>query len=324
VSSPPKVAPVAFGLTTPLLAGLRRIVRRPGSTLLPVVVLLLPLVPVVLAIAGVLRAGADVALTELIAGAPADATGAVIVRPDGFGVRLLVALAGLLVIAGGIVAAAGLVAGAATAGSSGPGDALRRAWRAWPGVALSIVLGALVTGVAAAVVVTVAVLAGHLRFQLTGVVLVLGLGALAVVLVRLSLWPAIALADDASLVGALRRAWSGTRGHVIRLVLASVVVVLGLALPTAVVGLVVTGVLDAFADAEVLDLSPVAFGLWSLALVPVAVLLGTVIWGLGARSTAVAIGAIGASPAPRATEPAHPRSASLIRRAGPGDAVPRG
>lgn len=298
---------VAFGLTTPLLAGLRRLRRRPGHVLLPTLVLLLPLVPVALAVAGVLRAGASVALTELIAGAPEGATGAVIVRPDGFGVRMLLALAVLLVVGAALVVAAGLVVGAATAGAAGAGEALRRAWRAWPAMALWTVLAGLAVAAAAAVVVVLALLAGRLRFPLTAVVLVAGLGTIAVALVRLSLWPTVALDEDVPLHRAVGRAWAITRGHVIRLVLASVVVLLALAFPTGLVWLAVTAILDALADAEVLALSPVAIGLWALALVPVAVLVGTVVWGVGARTVAVA--AQGRAPA---ADP--PAGGSLLRR----------
>lgn len=298
---------VAFGLTTPLLAGLGRLRRRPGHVLLPVLVLLLPLVPVALAIAGVLRAGADVALTGLIAGAPDGATGAVIGRPDGFGLRMLVALAALLVVGAAIVVAAGLVVGAATAGATSTGDALRRAWRAWPAMTLWTVLAALAVAVVAAAVIAVAILAGRVRFQLTGVVLVAGLGALGVVLVRLSLWPAVALDEGVPLPRALRRAWALTRGSAIRLVLAAVVVLLALALPTGLVWLAVTAVLDALADAEVLELSPVAIGLWALVLVPVAVLVGTVVWGVGARTITAAVQA-------RAPGEGPPEGRSLLRR----------
>ena len=282
-------SPVAFGLTTPLVVGTRRVARRPVRTLLPVLLLLLPLVPLAIAVDGVLGAGASVALTELIAGAPSGAEGAVIVRPDAFGVRMLVALAALLVVGVALVAAAGLTAGAAAAGARGAGEAVRRASGAWPGIALATVGGALVAGLAAAVVVAVALLAGMLRFQLTSVVLVVGLGALAVVLLRLSLGPAVALDEDLSLRGALVRAWALTRGATIRLVLAAVVLLVALAVPTGLLWLAVTGVLDALADAETLELSPVAIGLWALVPVAVAVLVGVAAWGVAARAVAGAL-----------------------------------
>ncbi|WP_026911265.1 hypothetical protein [Patulibacter minatonensis] len=289
-SSASSAAPsVAFGLTQPLLAGLHRIRRRPGAALLPTLVLLLPLVPVVLAIRGVLRAGADVALTELIAGAPRGAEGAVIVRPDGFGVRLLVLLALLLVVGVAVIVAAGLVVGAATAGSRSAGEGLRRAWAAWPLVALWTVVIALAVAVVAGAVIAVAVLAGRVRFQLTSVVLVLGLGAIAVVLMRLSLWPALALERDVPLRAAVARSWRSTRGNAVRLVLAALVALAAVALPTYLVGLLIGFVLDRLADAEVLALSPVAIGLWSLVLVPVAVVVGAVVWGAGARAVALAV-----------------------------------
>ncbi|MEV4422202.1 hypothetical protein AB0L40_19835 [Patulibacter sp. NPDC049589] len=282
-------SPVAFGLTTPLIAGLGRLRRRPLVALLPTLVLLLPLLPVLVAIRGVLRAGADVALTELIAGAPKGAAGAVIVRPDAFGIRLLVALAGLLAIAVALVVVAGLVGGAATAGATRPLEALRRAWRAWPVVALSTVLAALIVALAAGAIVAVAVLAGRVRFQLTTVILVVGLGGLAVVVMRLSLWPALALEEGVPLRRAVRRAWTTTRGSAVRLVLAAVVVLVALGLPAWLLGRVVGFVLDRLADAEVLTLSPVAIGLWSLVLVPVAVVVGLVVWGVGARTVALAV-----------------------------------
>ncbi|MDO9409187.1 hypothetical protein [Patulibacter sp.] len=315
--SAPSPAPVAFGLTLPLRAGLGRLVRRPLATLLPVLLLLLPVVPVALAVAGVLRAGADVALTELIAGAPADAPGAVIVRPDGFEVRLLIALAALLTVGVALVVAAGLVTGAATAGSRGAGDAVRRAWRAWPGVALVIVLSALAVALVAAGVVAVAVLAGRVRFQLTSVLLTVGLGATAVVVLRLSLWPAVALRDGVGLRRALGASWTATRGSVVRLVLAAVVVVVALALPTGLAWLAITAVLDALADAEVLELSPVAIGLWALVLLPPAVLVGVVVWGVGGRAVLVALGAApGAQPpTARSTERRETRSKSRAARA---------
>jgi hypothetical protein len=287
--SVPSPAPVAFGLTTPLRAGLGRVRHRPLRALAPVLVLLVPVVPVALAVLAVLRGGADVAMTELLAGAPDDAPGAVILRPDPFGVRMLVALAALLVVALALVAVAGLVAGAAAAGAASTGDAVRRAVRAWPATAATVVAGALAVGVAAAAVIAVALLAGRVRFQLTGVVLVLGLGALAVVLVRLSIGPAIALEDGVARPLALRQAWSRTRGSGIRLVLASVVVLLAFAVPTTVGWALIILVLDALADAEVLELSPVAIGLWALVLVPVAVVVGAVVWGVGARAVALAV-----------------------------------
>lgn len=310
-------APVVFGLTMPLLAGLSSLRRRPATTLLPVLLLLLPVLPVALAVAGVLRAGADVALTELIAGAPADARGAVIVRPDAYEVRLLVALAALLVVAVALVVAAGLVAGAATAGAGGARDAVRRAWRAWPGIALVLVALALVTGVLAAGVVAVAVLAGGVRFQLTSVVLLAGLGTLGVVVLRLSLWPAVALLDGAGLRRALGSSWSATRGSVLRLVLAAVVALLALAAPAGLVWLAVTAGLDALADAEVLDLSPVAIGLWALVATPVAVLAGTVVWGVGARAVLVALREDGPAqpPTARSTAERETRSKSRAARA---------
>jgi hypothetical protein len=280
---------VRFGLTQPLLSGLGRIRRRPGVALLPVLVLLLPLVPIALAVRGVLRAGADVALTELIAGAPRGAAGAVIVRPDGFGIRLLVLLAVLLVVGAAVVVAAGLVSGAATAGATRVGDAVRRAWGAWPLMVLWTVVMSLVALLVVAAVVAVAVLAGRLRFQLTAVVLVAGLGALAVVVLRLSLWPSLAIERDEPLRAAVRRSWSATRGSAVRLVLASAVAAVAVALPTWLVGLAIGFVLHRLADAEVLALSPVAIGLWSLVLVPVAVLVGAVVWGTGARTVALAV-----------------------------------
>jgi hypothetical protein len=151
------------------------------------------------------------------------------------------------------------------------------------------VLVALVAGAAAAGVIAVAVLAGRVRFQLTTVVLVLGLGALAVVLVRLSLWPAVAAERGASPTAATAAAWRATRGSVIRLVLAAGIVVVALAVPTYVVARLIALVLGALSDAEVLGLSPVAIGLWSLLLVPVALLVGTVVWGAGARAVALAV-----------------------------------
>lgn len=285
----PSAAPVAFGLTTPLLAGLRRVVRRPGRTLPPVLLLLLPLVPVAVAVVAVLRAGADVALTALLAGAPSGAEGAVIVRPDGFGVRMLVLLAALLVVAAAVVAAAGLAAGAAATGARSAGAAVRGALRVWPGVALVVIAGALLAGVLAAAVVAVALLAGELRFQLTGVVLLAGLGALAVALVRLSLWPAVARDEGLAARVALRRAWALTGGDVVRLTLAALVALVALALPAGVLWLAITAVLDALADAETLELSPVAIGLWALLPVPFTVVLGAAVWGIGARTVAGAL-----------------------------------
>lgn len=287
--APSSGGPVSFGLTTPLAAGGRRVLRHPGRALLPVLVLLLPLVPVVVATLAVLDAGASVALTELIAGAPSDARGAVIVRPDGFGVRMLLVLAALVVVGLAVVAAAGLAAGATAGGARGPRGAVRGALRAWPSIVLAAVAGALAAGLAAAVVVAVALLAGALRFQLTGVVLVAGLGALAVVGLRLSLWPSVARDEGLSTRRALARAWALTRGSTIRLVLAAAVLVVAVAVPAGVLWLLVTGVLDALADAEAVELSPVAIGLWALAPVGVLALLGVAAWGVGARAVAHAL-----------------------------------
>lgn len=293
VSAAPPAPPVAFGLTEPLLLGLRRVARRPAPVLVPVVVLLLPLLPIALAARGVLRAGGDVALTGLIAGAPRRTEGAVILRPDGHGVRLLLVLALLLALAVAVVVTAGLVVGAATHGSDRVREALGRAGRAWPRIAATTVGVALVTALAAGVVVAVAVLAGGVRFQLTPVVLTLGLGALAVAVLRLSLWPALAVAREESHRAALRRAWASTDGHVLRLVLAAVVAAVGLALPTWLVGELVGFVLERLADAELVTLSPVAVGLWSLILVPVAVVVGAAVWGVGARAVALRVDADG-------------------------------
>lgn len=306
---PSAPAPVAFGLTEPLVLGLRSVLRRPGPALAPVLVLLLPLLPLAVAIRAVLRAGADEALTGLLAGAPRGAAGAVILRPDGSGVRLLLALAALLAVALAVVATAGLVAGTAgarTAGDgpaadgrgatrSGPGtrEALGHAVRTWPRVAATTLPAALVALLVVGLVILLAVLAGRLRFQLTAVVLTLGLGAVTVAVLRLSLWPALALAHRESALGALRRSWASTRGHVLRLVLAALVAAVALALPTWLVGLLVGFVLERLADAELLTLSPVAIGWWSLILVPVAVVVGATVWGVGARVVALRVDADG-------------------------------
>lgn len=280
---------VAFGLTTPLVVGLGRVVRRPLRTLLPVLVLLVPLMPLAWAVAAVLRGGADVALTALLAGASAGDAGAVIVRPDGFGVRMLALLAVLLVVGGALVVVAGLVAGAASTRARSVGEAVRTALRAWPGQALLAVAGALVVSAFGSAVVAVALLAGQVRFQLTTVVLVAGLGAIVVALLRSSLAPALAHEEGRSPTVALRRARAVTRGELVRLVLAALVALVALALPTGVVWLVVTAVLDAFSDAETLELSPVAIGLWALAPVPAVVVVGVAAWGVGARALALAL-----------------------------------
>ena len=65
------------------------------------------------------------------------------------------------------------------------------------------------------------------------------------------------------------------------------------------------------------ELSPVAIGLWALVLLPPAVLVWVVVWGVGGRAVLVALGAApGAQPpTARSTERRETRSKSRAARA---------
>lgn len=286
---------VAFSLLRPLLGGLGRLRRAPLATLVPVLVLLLPLVPLGFGIDLVLREGGSAALQGLIAGAPRGAPGVLIERPDGAGVVRLVALAVLLVVAVALAVAAGLVGAGSTAqdaarGRGGAGAALRAAWRVWPSIAAILVLQALLLAAAAGVVVLIAVAAGQVRFQLTPVALVVGMVALGFAACRLSLWPAIALDEDRGAVASLARAWRLTRGEPVRVVAALLGLLLAVAVPIALIAKLVSFVLWRLEESELLLLSPQAIELWSWALIPFGLVVAAALWGIGARELVRATG----------------------------------
>ncbi|WP_320673120.1 hypothetical protein [Patulibacter defluvii] len=279
---------VAFSLLRPVAAGIGRVRRAPLATLVPVLVLLLPLVPLGFGIDLVLREGGSAALQGLIAGAPRGAAGALIERPDGGGALRLLALGALLVAAAAVAAAAGLVGAGPTAQDAvrarrGVAGAVGAAWRVWPSIAALLVLQALVVAAVAGAVVAVAVAAGQLRFQLTPVVLTVGLGALAAVVCRLSLWPAIALDEDRGAWSAAVRAWRLTGGEAVRTIAALLATVLVVAVPLMLLAKLVSFVLWRLERAELLLLSPQAIELWSWAPLPLGLVVAAALWGLGAR-----------------------------------------
>lgn len=247
-----------------------------------VLLLLLPVLPIAGAVVLLLRGAAGTALVGLLAGSPADAPGVVVVRPDAAGVRLLLLLYAFAAVAVAFALGAGLLAGA----DGRTRATLRAAMRRWARWALAIAGAGLLLGSAALVAALTAVVAGRLRFQLTGVVLVLGLGPLVVVALRLSLAPAMAAAHGLGVRAAVRRAWAATRGEAARLTLAFAGLLLAVGVPVVVLARLGSAVLDGVAAAELVAVSPLAPGLWSLALVVAGAVAAATLWGLGARAVA--------------------------------------
>lgn len=294
---------VAFSLSAPLLQAARATRHHPAAALAPVLILLLPLVPLVAGIEIVLRGGGSAALQGLIAGAPDDRPGALILRPDLSGWLLLAALAALLLAMVAVVLAAGLVTGAAGARAAALGEerrhasvgaAVREALAVWPAMLVVLVAQLLLAGVFIGGLVFIAVMAGRLQFQLPTVVLTLGLGLLLVGAVRASLWPAIAIAENRAPLASLTRSWALTRKDVARLLGAALAAFLFVVVPAAIVQMVVKAILTALAGAEIIDLSPLAIDLWALLPLPVAVFLLSALWG---REAPVLYAALDAFPA---------------------------
>lgn len=280
MSSPPPQ--VAFSLAAPLAQVVRETRRRPLATLVPVLVLLLPLVPLVLGIEYVLAEGGSSALQGLIGGAPEGRPGTLILRPDTRGWLLLAALGALLVAVVAVILASGLVAGAATAEE--PRARLRhtlpRALAVWPAMLVLIAVQLVVVGVLAAAVGLAAYYAGQeIQWQLPTPVSVVGLALLLILMVRLSLWPAAALAEGLGPFRAMRRSWVVTRGSVSRVLGAGLAALLLIFVPALILRAVVKFVLTALAWQEVIDLSPLAIDLWGFAPFPIAIFLLSAFWG---------------------------------------------
>jgi hypothetical protein len=244
-------------------------------------VLLVPVLPVAAAVVLLLRGAAGAALVGLLAGSPADAPGVVIARPDGTGVAPLVGLLAVAVCAATLLLAAGLLAGA-----GGRGGTVAAAGRRWVRAAPPLVALGLALGTGAALVAAAAVVVGGLRFQLTGVVLVLGWGPLVLVGLRLSLAPAVAAAHGHGLRVAVRRAWAITRGETPRLALAALGLLVAVGGPVAVLAHAGAAVLDGVAATGTVAVSPLAAGWWTVGLAVVGTVVATVLWGLGTRAIA--------------------------------------
>jgi hypothetical protein len=283
--TPPTPA-VGFGLAFPLRAGSAAVRARDGGVVPAVLLLLLLVLPIVGALVVLLRGAAGTALVGLLAGSPADAPGVVVVRPDAAGLRMLVLLHALAAVAVAGTLGAGLLAGA----GGRTGTTLRAAARRWARWVLALAAAGLLVGLAALVVALTAVVAGRLRFQLTGVVLVLGLGPLLVVALRLSLAPAMAAAHGLGRRAAVRRAWTATRGEAARLTLAFAGLLLAVGIPVAVLARLASAVLDAVAAAGLVAVSPLTPGWWTLALVVAGAVVAATLWGLGARAVADDVG----------------------------------
>lgn len=285
----PTPPPVAFSLSAPLVQAVRATRRQPAMALAPVAVMLLPLVPLLGGVRLVLAEGGSGALQGLLAGAPRDRAGALILRPELEGWLLLAALVALVTTMVAVIVAAGLIAGAtASRPASAGGDAdaepsvaaaVRHAMAVWPAMLVVIVGQLLAVAALASGIGGLAWLAGKLQFQLPAVVLTLGLGWLLIAVIRLSLWPAIGIADAATSVRALRRSWTVSRGSVARLVGAAVTAFLGVAIPTVVLHGVIKLALTALASAEAIGLSPVAIDLWAFVPVPLAIFALSALWG---------------------------------------------
>lgn len=279
-------AAVGFGLAFPLRAAAGAVRARRGHVVRTVLLLLLPVLPVAAAVALLVRGAAGTALVGLLAGSPADAPGVVVVRPDAAGLRLLLLLYAVAAVAVAFVLGAGLLAGAGGAARTSLGASVRR-WARW---ALVLVGAALLLGSCVLAVALAAAVAGRLRFQLTGVVLVLGLGPLVVVALRLSLAPAMAAAHGLGVRGASRRAWSVTRGEAARLALAAAGLLLAVGVPVVVLARLGAAVLDGAAAAGLVAVSPLAPGLWTVAVVVAGAVVTATLWGLGARAVADDLG----------------------------------
>ncbi|MDO9356065.1 MAG: hypothetical protein Q7T55_20370 [Solirubrobacteraceae bacterium] len=293
----PTPSQVAFSLSAPLMQVVRSTRRHPVSTLAPAALMLLPLIPLVLGVEVVLRGGGSSALQGLIAGAPVGRPGALILRPDTGGWVLLGALAALLATMLAVVVAAGLVTGAAGAsptpirGRRGPSvaDTIKNAFAVWPAMLAVLVIQFVAVAVAAACIGVVAVYAGKVQFQLPTVILTLGLGWILILLVRASLWPAIALAENRPAFSSLVRSFRLSHGHVARILGAALAAFLLVFVPVALLQVLIKALLTMLAGQELIDLSPLAIDLWALVPVPVGVLLLSTLWG---RETPVLYAAI--------------------------------
>lgn len=276
-------SPVAFSIGSTIRSALLAVRRAPARTCGAAAVLSVPLVLSALAVAAAMNGGADTALQGLLAGAPASAPGAIVVRPDSDGQRTLMILALLVLSAAAWPIIAGLLVGAA----SRPHPAtLSELARLWPAFALTLLVQVTALGVLLAALGIAASLAGRVQFQLPAVVLVPGVLLLGSVALRLSLWPAIALRDDVGVIGATRTAWRSTRGHVLRIGGVAIGIAAAALGPALVLAVALRVLLDALAWNEVIVLSPVAIDALALAGLLPGALLMLVLWGIAARELA--------------------------------------
>lgn len=280
-------SPVAFSTLEPVRAPTAFARQHPMRFAAPVAVLLLPL-PLLGAVAWSLATGpAGAPLQVALAGFPAPAS--LLLEPlDAADWRAFAALLVVGVAMVTTVAAAGLVGGAA-ARSREPRQSLEMAIRRWPSLALLLFAQILVLAVALASVMTIAWCAGQLRFQLQTVVLLVGCGALSVVAVRLSLWPAFVLDRGLSPFAAIRRSWTRSRGSATRLVAAAFGVLATAALIAVAAQKLTALVLTELADAGAIGLSPLTIDLWSLLPWPIVAITGAAVWGHAAPSLADAL-----------------------------------
>lgn len=270
---------MAFSIGATVRDALLAVRRTPGQTVGAVLVLCLPAVLSLGAIATTMDAGATTALQGLLAGAPATTPGAIVLRPDAAGRELLALLALLVMITLTWPVAGGLVAGAA----AGQARGLRGLLSLWPAFAVAILLQLVVLGALLVALGILASLAGRIQFQLPAVVLAPGLVLLVTAALRLSLWPSFALREDLGMVRALRRSWTLSRGHATRILFAAGGIALAALGPALLLAVLLRLTLSALASHEVITLSPVAIDAWALAgLIPGA-LLAIVLWGLAAR-----------------------------------------
>lgn len=284
---PPTPPPVAFSLSAPLAQVARTTFQKPVATLGPVVVLLLPLLPLAAGAQYILNNGGSGALQGVLAGAPGERAGALILRPDVDGWLRLAALAVLMTVIVAVIASAGLTTGALGRRRDGrpaeerrsPLSNIGRTLAIWPAMLVAMTVQLLLVGIGGAVVIVAAAYAGHLRFQFTSVIEVFGLGTLLIWVIRGSLWPATALLEDLTPLGALRRSWEISHGSVMRLLGSALYVVLVIGVPALVVRWILKLALTVLANHEVIGLSPLAIDLWALLPVPIAIFLITALWG---------------------------------------------
>ncbi|MFT4035211.1 MAG: hypothetical protein QM679_06520 [Patulibacter sp.] len=259
--------------------------QAPGSTIGVTVLLTLPVFPTLLAIRGVLHGGGASALQGIVAGAARDTPGAIVLRPERSGVLLLVLLAALLVLVLAWVASAGLVVGATRASRSE-----LTALRAWPALAITLIVQLLLFGAALATLAALGAAASRIQFQLGTPLLTVGVVALVIVAIRVSLWPTVALDDQIGVVRAVGRTWRQTRGHVLRVTEAAAAVLAAVALPALIVAAIFRLVLVPVAtQLGLTSIAPATADLYALLPLALALPIGGALWGLVAGELAVAI-----------------------------------